>query len=223
MSGDIEIARQFHERLAKQAYRASDYRRLIVEAEDLDQLEEAWVLFLEAFSKFLNFAEKCAVNLEKTKWLGSFRNERRLNGSLTYALHARNAENHGISGGYEGRPGSLGVGGVTLVSGMGKGHFVFENCIIKTVSPSGELKKSDLNADFRWGNGRVAEGWVRSPAEISSKPPHLRLTSVIDRGQEYQLPSLKKSEESAAIEISQNCLNWMIKKRDELKKFILSD
>jgi hypothetical protein len=140
-----------------------DKLKAMEEASDIQKLSDGWLDFLNetqrVFLKMKKATEKCSAK----GWYDQIQNQRTSDDMLSYVLHARNADEHGISKVTEVERGGIGinVGGDGYVEHM-------------------EIRNTESRVDIKYRG--------KNPLHFNFIPGSVKLLPVFDRGIKYDVP-----------------------------------
>jgi hypothetical protein len=174
-------------------------------ARNWTEFESAWTLLLTALNAAYQILGDSARGSSKSEgWFSKVLGQRRADELLSYMMHARNANDHGIADVIRLEPGGVGIGGDT----PGKGVFIKE----MVAGPAGIEK---------------LEGWQEDgrPLVIKQYPARARLVPVVDRGVEYHPPSAflgKPIADTSPTGVAHEALEFMVILLGEAEDFIVA-
>jgi hypothetical protein len=149
---------------------AKDKLRLLIDkleamerAQSLQQLSDCWLDFLNETQRVFLKMKKATEKGSSKGWFDKIQNERTSDDMLSYVLHARNADEHGISQ-------------VTRIDNGGIG-----------INVGGDVEHMELRQE----NGRLDVKYKgKNPLHFNFIPGAVKLLPVFDRGIKYDAPKL---------------------------------
>jgi hypothetical protein len=142
--------------------RADEHFKRLKVAQSIADTKDAWSDFLVYFNRFFTKLEQASKSGKSKGWYDLIKNERKNSSCLSYLLHARNVDEHGIAAIHEDAPGDLRIGAPG-----------------EAVSFSGVLSPR--------GSFGTVKG-IGTTATVSQRPPRVELKQVVDRGVPYDPP-----------------------------------
>lgn len=156
--------------------------------------ESAWTRILTALSSTYAILQQSAKGSAKSEgWFAKVLGQRRADEVLSYLMHARNANDHGIADVIKLQRGGMGI----RASDRSKGLYI-EKLV---AGDDGQIKE--------------LQGWQSdgSPPEIVHYPDRVKLVPVVDRGKEYQPPTTFLGNplmDESPIAVAQQVLEFMV-------------
>jgi hypothetical protein len=215
--------------LAPSRERATVAQQLLVQYSRADTLREQrniWWQFLQSFEasyvKLHAAAEATGGRL--LGWFGGVRRERKSDPLLSYLLHARNADQHGLELVVE----AQGAGWTDGVMGMSHGPPGDDESLKQWVenvrSTIGEYEIFTLDPSPEGGRWLTQEEIEASGMGIRVYPPHYALTPVTDRSVTYAVPDHHLGQpliDISPLNIGALAYLWLVAKIEDAERIIL--
>lgn len=181
----------------------------LADGTDEDAVFSAWAEFLKHYTGCVAAMRRASSSGSLKRWSDKLLNEQREDGILSYLLHARNAEEHGLA--FVARPNS---------SRVRLGPLTFFNCVCDDAVIEGNVQYGERLDEFRGSittDGRKFCGHWEGNLRPQGVAGWVDLAPVIDRGVRYEVPELTiDAVYPLYLRIAKYTLGWLSRKISDL-------